>query len=169
MTEIVERMKATACPDNTGCMSIRMCVCDVVGDAVDEIERLRLTVMNLCVANGKHEDEIERLNTAIKWEQARSERVGTHGPGCWAWGHQHYECAMRLIAEMGVDARSDPLIPAGRTMLKVEEASRFLGISKSTFYRWVEKGSAPKPVYISERCPRWRLTDIQALREGLWR
>jgi hypothetical protein len=41
MTDIVERMKATACPDNTGCMSIRMCVCDVVGDAVDEIERLR--------------------------------------------------------------------------------------------------------------------------------
>ena len=65
MTDIVERMKATACPDNTGCMSIRMCVCDVVGDAVDEIERLRLTVMNLCVANGKLEDERDDLREEV--------------------------------------------------------------------------------------------------------
>jgi hypothetical protein len=65
MTDIVERMKATACPDNTGCMSIKMCVCDVVGDAVDEIERLRLTVMNLCVANGKLEDERDDLREEV--------------------------------------------------------------------------------------------------------
>ena len=61
MTDIVERMKATACPDNTGCMSIRMCVCDVMGDAVDEIERLRSTVMELCVKSGKLEDERDDL------------------------------------------------------------------------------------------------------------
>ena len=41
MTDIVTRMKETACPANTGCMSIKVCVCDVMGDAVDEIERLR--------------------------------------------------------------------------------------------------------------------------------
>ncbi len=66
MTDIVERMRDVACPANTGCMSIRMCVCDVVGDAVDEIERLRLTVMNLCVANGKLEDERNDLREEVR-------------------------------------------------------------------------------------------------------
>lgn len=42
--------------------------------------------------------EIERLNTCIKWEQNRAERIGTHGVGCWKWGHQHYECALRELA-----------------------------------------------------------------------
>jgi len=112
MTDIVERMKATACPDNTGCMSIRMCVCDVMGDAVDEIDRLRETVMNLCVANGKHEDEIERLNKALKWEQDRSGRVGTHSPGCWTWGHQHYQCAIQHIAALDKNLESAALIVA---------------------------------------------------------
>jgi len=89
MTDIVERMKATACPDNTGCMSIRMCVCDVVGDAVDEIER---------------------LNKALKWEQDRSGRVGTHSPGCWTWGHQHYQCAIQHIAALDKELESAALI-----------------------------------------------------------
>lgn len=44
--------------------------------------------------------EVERLNKALKWEQYRSERVGTHGPDCWRWGHQHYECAMRHFKEI---------------------------------------------------------------------
>jgi hypothetical protein len=66
MTDIVERMKATACPDNTGCMSIRMCVCDVMGDAVDEIERLRLIVMNLCGAIGNLEDERNDFHEEVR-------------------------------------------------------------------------------------------------------
>lgn len=47
MTDIVERMKATACPPNAGCMSAKTCVCDVMEDAVDEIERLRGIVHQL--------------------------------------------------------------------------------------------------------------------------
>jgi hypothetical protein len=39
-------------------------------------------------------DEIERLNAALQYEQHRSGRIGTHGVGCWAWGPQHYECAL---------------------------------------------------------------------------
>jgi hypothetical protein len=61
MTDIVERMKATACPDNTGCMSIRMCVCDVVGDAVDEIMRLRVLANVLNKDNRKLETENKDL------------------------------------------------------------------------------------------------------------
>ena len=39
--------------------------------------------------------ENERLNNALQSEQNRSERIGTHGPGCHTWGHRHYECLLR--------------------------------------------------------------------------
>ena len=45
-------------------------------------------------------DEIERLNKALKWEQHWLSRIGTHSPGCWAWGPEHYQCAVRHIEEM---------------------------------------------------------------------
>jgi hypothetical protein len=48
-------------------------------------------------------NEIERLNKALTWEQNRSERIGTHGPGCHTWGPAHYECLLRVNAEL-VDA-----------------------------------------------------------------
>lgn len=41
--------------------------------------------------------EVERLNKCLRWEQHRAERIGTHGPDCWQWGHQHYECAVNQI------------------------------------------------------------------------
>ena len=41
--------------------------------------------------------EIERLNAALKWEQNRAERIGTHGPGCETWGPAHYECLLRSV------------------------------------------------------------------------
>ncbi len=41
--------------------------------------------------------EIERLNAAIKWEQNRAERIGTHGQGCEKWGSAHYECLLRSV------------------------------------------------------------------------
>lgn len=48
----------------------------------------------------EQEQEIERLNRAIKWEQHRYGRVGTHGPDCHTWGPAHYECLLRKYGEL---------------------------------------------------------------------
>jgi hypothetical protein len=59
MTDIVERLRQ----NNELEWDYTM---DLQEEAAAEIERLRLTVMNLCVANGKLEDERDDLHEEIR-------------------------------------------------------------------------------------------------------
>jgi predicted DNA-binding transcriptional regulator AlpA len=127
----------------------------------------------------KHRDkavlEYHRLMDALSREQSRSERIGTHGPGCWAWGHQHYECAMqeikRLTEEIGslqIGVRMSEVIePSPEKMLKADEAYRFLGMPRSTFYSNVKLGHLPQPYYITHGSPRWKLGELEAAKRGV--
>ncbi|CAB4189862.1 hypothetical protein UFOVP1288_20 [uncultured Caudovirales phage] len=41
--------------------------------------------------------QIERLTSALHYEENRLNRIGTHGERCFSWGPQHYECALQEI------------------------------------------------------------------------
>lgn len=78
------------------------------GRAADEIERLRTALAKYEADDVRYLAEIRRLRAALRYQDDRDGHVGTHGPGCYAWGHRHYECALREIEKLNVAIKRGP-------------------------------------------------------------
>ncbi len=45
-------------------------------------------------------------------------------------------------------------------VLRAKDASKYLGISVPTFWRWVQAGTLPKGTRLSNRCTVWKICDL---------
>ena len=62
---------------------------------------------------------------------------------------------------------SEVIEPSPEKMLKADEAYRFLGMPRSTFYRNVKLGHLPQPYYITHGSPRWKLGELEVAKRGV--
>jgi predicted DNA-binding transcriptional regulator AlpA len=51
-------------------------------------------------------------------------------------------------------------------LLTAKEAADYRRQGISTFWRHVRQGLVPRPVYITDRSPRWRLSDLCPARQS---
>lgn len=110
MPDMVERIELHLQNDDA---AARHYECDnLLEEAQARIVELDGFIMTINEQATALEAENERLNKALKWEQNRAGRVGTHSPGCWQWGSQHYECAMRHVTALEKELESAALIVA---------------------------------------------------------
>jgi predicted DNA-binding transcriptional regulator AlpA len=54
-----------------------------------------------------------------------------------------------------------------RRCLSKKEAASYVGVSPNTFMRMVKRGSAPKPIQITERRIVWDKTHLDKMIDGL--
>jgi prophage regulatory protein len=46
-------------------------------------------------------------------------------------------------------------------LVRLTEVCELIGVGRSTIYKWVNEGTFPAPVKVSERAVRWRTEDIE--------
>ncbi len=59
-----------------------------------------------------------------------------------------------------------PSFLADDALLTAREAAAYRRQGLSTFWRDVRAGTAPQPVRVTPKAPRWRLRDLRAALEG---
>jgi predicted DNA-binding transcriptional regulator AlpA len=60
--------------------------------------------------------------------------------------------------------KTRPLLSPDRRLYRSKEVMAALGIGHTTFYRWLNSGVIPKPVYFgNSRTPFWIAPEIDAL------
>lgn len=57
-------------------------------------------------------------------------------------------------------ARNPELPTAG--YLRITQVLLFIPIGRSTWWKWVAEGKAPKPVKLGEKTTAWKVEDIRA-------
>lgn len=50
-------------------------------------------------------------------------------------------------------------------LVRLKDVLKVIPVSKSTWWDGINKGVYPKPVYVAERVPAWRWTEIQSIIE----
>jgi predicted DNA-binding transcriptional regulator AlpA len=55
---------------------------------------------------------------------------------------------------------TEHVFPVPDPLLTAKEAAAYRRQGISTFWRNVKEGLVPKPIYITARSPRWRLSDL---------
>lgn len=66
-------------------------------------------------------EEIARLTKALHFEQHWLSHIGTHGPGCYKWGPNHYECAISEIERLKlIQAKVLKAIESGESFDRID-------------------------------------------------
>ncbi|MEZ5551531.1 MAG: AlpA family phage regulatory protein [Pseudomonadales bacterium] len=71
-------------------------------------------------------------------------------------------------ARKGEETDAPPQMRPGM-LIRLAEVCELIGVGRSTIYKWMNEGTFPAPVNVSERAVRWRTEDIEHWRNALTR